>query len=79
MMEFNNITINEIREQNSYYDRKTNKHKKYKTPKKTITPVHMVAYANLEEMLRELTIASDRVKDYGGKLEVKFELTSDLY
>jgi hypothetical protein len=79
MMEFNNIIINEIREQDSYYDRKANKHRKYKTPKKTITPVIRVKYANLEETLRELTIASDRVKEYGGKLEVKFELSSDLY
>lgn len=79
MMEFNKVIINEINVRDSYYDRKAEKHKKYKTPKKTIKPVHRVDYANLEEMLRELTIASDRVKEYGGKLEVKFELSGDQY
>ena len=79
MMEFNKVIINEINVRESYYDRKAEKHKKYKTPKKTIKPVHRVDYANLEEMLRELTIASDRVKEYGGKLEVKFELSGDQY
>jgi len=79
MMEFNNIIINEIRERDVYYDSKAKKHRKYKTPKKTITPVIRVKYANLEETLRELTIASDRVKEYGGKLVVKFELSADIY
>tara|TARA_R100001463_G_scaffold88214_6_gene142855 strand:- start:276 stop:512 length:237 start_codon:yes stop_codon:yes gene_type:complete len=78
-MEFNKVIINEIHVRDNYYDRKAGKHKKYKTPKKTIKPVHRVDYANLEEMLRELTIASDRVKEYGGKLEVKFELSSEIY
>tara|TARA_R100000234_G_scaffold101483_1_gene70528 strand:+ start:938 stop:1183 length:246 start_codon:yes stop_codon:yes gene_type:complete len=81
MMEFTNLKINEVIEKKEYHDTKRKKWCKYKTPKRTIKPVFSERYANLEEVIRELTVASDRLNGYGGHvyLEVKFKVNKDQY